>query len=78
MCHNTTNVAIIHAAACALLPGYEGISAGAIGEQTKRVYNALKKLNRTWGQEKIKESQATHIEGTTDRWSSPRTALMRR
>lgn len=56
----TTNVAIIHALFANFFPGYEGISAGAINEQTKRVYNALKRINKTWGN--VRDSQATHIE----------------
>lgn len=58
----TQSAGIIHALFANFYPGYEGISAGAIGEQTKRVYQSLKRLNRSWGQDKVKESQATHIE----------------
>ncbi len=58
----TNSAAIIHALFANFYPGYEGISAGAIGEQTKRVYQSLKRLNKMWGQDKVKESQATHIE----------------
>lgn len=45
----TFNVAIIHALNARFKPGYEGISAGAVSEQSKRAYAALKKLNRVWG-----------------------------
>lgn len=85
----TTNVAIIHALLARFFPGYEGISAGAIGEQTKRVYNALKALNKKFGSDQIEEQQATHIawkngsvvepkDGTDAQMNGPHSNLLHR
>lgn len=66
----TFNVAIIHALNARFKPGYEGISAGAVAEQSKRAYAALKKLNRMWGgqdaetKEKQVKEQASDVESS--------------
>lgn len=68
----TSSVALIHALFANFFPGYEGISAGAIEEQTKRVYGALKQLNRKWGQDNIAETQATQIRWKNDSIVEPK------
>lgn len=50
----TMGVAIIHALLARFYPGYEGISAGAIDEQSKRAYQALMTLLRRHGADWVK------------------------
>jgi hypothetical protein len=52
----TSMVALIHALKARYYPGYEGISAGAVEQQSKRAYANLKKFNLTWGRDLIESS----------------------
>lgn len=52
----TMDVAVIHALKARFRPGYEGISAGAIEEQSKKAYSSLRTLNAKWGSDSIKDS----------------------
>lgn len=53
VCHNTSNVALLHALMARFYPGYEGITAGAIEIQAKRCYTNFKKFLNQWGKEQL-------------------------